>query len=417
MEWQTNDTIVGEDSFDNRLQHQEQRRNSSALWLQGVNFYFNSRFTKRLRDLFVTAANAWMKDTCIYFTNTRNAKDRIYVVETEHGCSSTVGRRGGTQFITIDRNCAHLGGFAHEIGHALGFEHTHRRHDRDDYIAVNWINVGKQFEDRYPDLARSSFKNNYIKTYQKQFEKLPASESVDYGFPYDYGSIMHYPSPSDNPIMIPKDINYRRTMGSPFISFTDLSAINELYNCKDRCKFVESAVCMRGGFPHPRNCSRCLCPSGYGGRFCDERPDKCGSELEASSDWKEFAYKTNKQKRDLKNGYHVCTYWITAPKDAMIEISIANIDGSTSEGCIKAGVEIKTNEDQTLTGYRFCDREDRRTNLTSYTNIVPIIYYDSESQYAFISTSLKYRYVKPMPATLLERFKIWIKNIFKRKKQ
>ncbi|KIH54283.1 hypothetical protein ANCDUO_15571 [Ancylostoma duodenale] len=42
--------------------------------------------------------------------------------------------------------CGYSGGIAHEVGHALGLEHTHTRHDRDDYLIVNWTNVQKEFE-------------------------------------------------------------------------------------------------------------------------------------------------------------------------------------------------------------------------------------------------------------------------------
>lgn len=30
---------------------------------------------------------------------------------------------------------------SHEIGHALGFLHTHNRADRDEYVSVNLANV------------------------------------------------------------------------------------------------------------------------------------------------------------------------------------------------------------------------------------------------------------------------------------
>ncbi|KAK6728287.1 hypothetical protein RB195_005746 [Necator americanus] len=395
------------------VEPKKQRGSSTTLWLEGVNFYFDSRFTNKMRYRFWMAVKAWEKDTCIKFSRSRYAKDRIHVLETKQGCSSSVGRKGGVQTITIDRKCAHFGGFAHEIGHALGFQHTHRRNDRDSYIAINWENVMEQFKDRYQDMSTSADKDTYIKQYKGQFEKLPANESLDIGSPYDYGSIMHYPSPSKNPTMIPTDIRYQRTMGSPFISFFDLYTINELYNCTEKCRSEASAKCAVGGFPHPRNCSKCICPSGYGGDLCEDKPGKCGSILDASKDWQEFHH-VQKGKEELENGYHMCTYWIKAPSEKVIEISVNQIDATSSEGCVKAGVEIKANQDQRYTGYRFCDGEDRGTNLRSHTNLVPIIYYDSE--YSFIVTSLKYRYVDAEQKSVWDRFKQWVKNIFRRGK-
>ncbi|PIO56437.1 hypothetical protein TELCIR_22164 [Teladorsagia circumcincta] len=74
------------------------------------------------------------------------------------------------------------------------------------------------------------------------------------------------------------------TLGSKFIAFYDLLMMNMFYNCTDACK-DEETHCRNGGFLHPRNCSKCICPSGYGGRLCDERPPGCGEELTANETW------------------------------------------------------------------------------------------------------------------------------------
>ncbi|VDK53124.1 unnamed protein product [Gongylonema pulchrum] len=61
---------------------------------------------------------------------------------------------------------------AHELGHALGFLHTHNRADRDQYISVNFTNV------------KDSLTGN--------FKKVSRTINYNYGLPYDYGSVMHY---------------------------------------------------------------------------------------------------------------------------------------------------------------------------------------------------------------------------------
>ncbi|VDL84573.1 unnamed protein product [Nippostrongylus brasiliensis] len=80
----------------------------------------------------------WQKDTClsIYEDKFKDAKDAIRVFE-EDGCWSYVGKTGGKQDLSLGKGCDSIGTAAHELGHALGFFHTHSRHDRDNNIIVD----------------------------------------------------------------------------------------------------------------------------------------------------------------------------------------------------------------------------------------------------------------------------------------
>uniref|UniRef100_A0A0N5AS88 EGF-like domain-containing protein n=1 Tax=Syphacia muris TaxID=451379 RepID=A0A0N5AS88_9BILA len=37
-----------------------------------------------------------------------------------------------------------------------------------------------------------------------------------------------------------------------------------------RCMGVET-LCQNGGYPHPRHCDICICPSGFSGTFCEKK--------------------------------------------------------------------------------------------------------------------------------------------------
>ncbi|PIO57339.1 hypothetical protein TELCIR_21254, partial [Teladorsagia circumcincta] len=71
--------------------------------------------------------------------------------------------------------------------------------------------------------------------------------------------------------MLPLEYNYKYTLGSPFVSFVDLLMVNKLYGCEKSCDLVKAVHCDMEGFPNPRNCSKCVCPSGYGGDRCTEK--------------------------------------------------------------------------------------------------------------------------------------------------
>ena len=87
-------------------------------------------------------------------------------------CSSLIGRRGGTQFVSMNHNCFSMGEAMHQIGHAIGLWHEHLRPDRDEYIEVLYDNI------------ILTEQHNFQKLSLEQFRQVP-----DVG--YDIESIMH----------------------------------------------------------------------------------------------------------------------------------------------------------------------------------------------------------------------------------
>ncbi len=86
------------------------------------------------------------------------------------GCSSSVGRQGGQQFVNLGDGCS-KGNAIHEIGHTAGLWHEQSREDRDSFVTIHWDKI-------QPGL-------------QHNFDQH-ISDGDDVGA-YDYGSIMHYP--------------------------------------------------------------------------------------------------------------------------------------------------------------------------------------------------------------------------------
>ena len=67
-----------------------------------------------------------------------------------------------------------LGVVAHEVGHAIGFEHEQSRPDRDKYVVVNLENIHDDMEESFEKYGKSIINNQNVE--------------------YDYSSDMHYGS-------------------------------------------------------------------------------------------------------------------------------------------------------------------------------------------------------------------------------
>uniref|UniRef100_A0A7I4YBH8 Zinc metalloproteinase n=1 Tax=Haemonchus contortus TaxID=6289 RepID=A0A7I4YBH8_HAECO len=360
------------------------------LWKTGVNYYFSPSLNSKTKRAFLMGADMWQKYSCINFIHNPYAEDRVKI-EYGQGCWSNLGKTGGEQKISLGEGCDVGPIAAHEIGHTIGFWHTMARYDRDQFITLNLRNI----------------KESWLSQFAKQTPKT----NDNFNLTYDYGSIMHYGGRSAgidrrNPTMVPFNTDYQETLGSHFMSFIDLSMINELYGCKKSCVGKRSANCKMGGFPNPRDCSKCVCPGGYAGDQCTERPDEgCGSKIDATEEWKTLTdvlgdYSVRQPLEDFKK----CNYWIESPKGTEIILEIVSLKGHQAvDGCVFTGVEIKTNKNQQLTGFRFCAPQAAGKKLRSFTNRVPIITWNKVFK---SETVLRFRHVpagKPEPSSQVIR--------------
>ncbi|XGW17209.1 hypothetical protein V3C99_002094 [Haemonchus contortus] len=352
--------------------------NGVQLWKDGVNYYFSPSIDSKTKRAFMMGADMWSKYSCIDFKHNPYAKDRVKIVY-EDGCWSSLGKTGGEQKISLGEGCGVGPIVAHEIGHTIGFWHTMARYDRDQFITLNLGNI----------------KQSWL----SQFAKQTPQTNDNFNLTYDYGSIMHYGGRSaaidrKTPTLVPFNTDYQETLGSHFMSFIDLEMINELYGCKKNCAGKRKAQCKMGGFPNPKDCSKCVCPGGYAGDLCTERPDEgCGRKIDATEEWQTLTdvlgdYSVRQPLEDFKK----CHYWIESPTGTEILVEIVSLKGHQAvDGCVYTGVEIKTNKNQQLTGFRFCAYQTAGTRLRSFTNRVPIMTWNkvfrSETVLRFQATS------------------------------
>uniref|UniRef100_A0A665V5G8 Metalloendopeptidase n=1 Tax=Echeneis naucrates TaxID=173247 RepID=A0A665V5G8_ECHNA len=147
----------------------------SCLWKKGSNgmvtipYVMSSQFSRGESQKIERAMKSFHSRTCIRFVPYSNQRDYISV-ENKGGCFSALGRQGGRQVLSLNKQgCIYHGIVQHEFNHALGFQHEQTRSDRDSYVRINWENIE-------PSMAYNFQKAN----------------TNNLNTPYDYSSIMHY---------------------------------------------------------------------------------------------------------------------------------------------------------------------------------------------------------------------------------
>ena len=166
---------------------------------------------------------------CITFKQQTNEKNYLRILNGVK-CDSSIGKLKDekSQIVNLDaRNCMNQATIAHELVHALGFDHEHNRPDRDDWIEINFDNViDGEFNIDFKILNQTQFK--------------------DLGTPYDYESIMHYhysAHAKNNSLVTIRAIKTPFGIGiNQNLSELDVQEIRTLYNCKSGILILINAL-------------------------------------------------------------------------------------------------------------------------------------------------------------------------------
>ncbi|XP_037076371.1 blastula protease 10-like [Pollicipes pollicipes] len=227
------------------------RKAAPNLWPGGQVKYAITSTSVPDRAAIEAALNHWHQHTCVTFTEVSAsfAGEPHLRFSKQSGCWSYVGRIGWTsgQDVSIGTGCTGLGTIAHEVGHALGFNHEQSRPDRNNYVTILTGNIQ---DGRSGNFAIASNANNY-------------------SVPYDYTSVMHYGSTyftkNGQPTIQVNQLQYSGLIGSRTgLSHRDKQLANAMYSCAASCS--SPPACQNGGYVS-KACS-CVCPPGTSGSRC-----------------------------------------------------------------------------------------------------------------------------------------------------
>jgi len=138
----------------------------------GQHDYLSPAFHTRIVNSINEAIADFNKYTCIQIKPRTTETDYIAIVWKEGCWSNSLGVRGGRQLISLGRGCFYKSIAIHEFMHAIGFEHEHKRPDRDSYLNIN--------------LAHAE------PGYRSQFTMIDEAVWDPRGVGYDISSIMAY---------------------------------------------------------------------------------------------------------------------------------------------------------------------------------------------------------------------------------
>ncbi|PHV09643.1 M12 family metallopeptidase, partial [Chitinimonas sp. BJB300] len=189
----------------------------ATRWPNNTVYYsYEAQLSQKARDAIQAGMKLISDKTAVRFVQRTNEPNYVrFFRDRGEGCYSNFGMIGGMQEISIDGDyCEQPGVVAHEIMHALGWQHEHMRPDRDAYIQVHDENI----------------KVDHLDQYIKR-----RSDEVDSVGGYDYDSIMHYASKANSknglPTIVPlrSDIDPVRLGQRKDLSPSDVASIQHFY--------------------------------------------------------------------------------------------------------------------------------------------------------------------------------------------
>ncbi|XP_055837672.1 seminal metalloprotease 1-like [Episyrphus balteatus] len=159
--------------------------------------------------------------SCIRFIPVEiTTKTGFINITSEPGCRSNVGYRRRIQNLNLSRGCFRPGTIVHELLHSVGFYHQQSAADRDEFVRIAYENISSGRE--------------------HNFNKYSSSVVGDFGYAYDYGSIMHYGpksfSKNGNNTIIPIPNPNVRIGQRDGLSWKDIQKVNAMYKCPVRPK-------------------------------------------------------------------------------------------------------------------------------------------------------------------------------------
>ncbi|XP_040289824.1 meprin A subunit beta-like [Bufo bufo] len=206
---------------------------SQYRWPLIVPYYLENSLEINAKGVILKAFERYRLKTCIDFKPWNGEKNYVSVFR-DNGCYSYVGMQNGKQQLSIGTGCDTVEIVQHEFLHALGFYHEQSRSDRDDYVTILWKNI--QF----------GMDHNFF--------SYSDTETTFLDVPYDYTSVMHYPSTAfsanGNPTIQTKKAAFNNLAGKQMdLSANDALKLNRLYNCSssltflDSCSFESDDIC------------------------------------------------------------------------------------------------------------------------------------------------------------------------------
>ncbi|PAV57305.1 hypothetical protein WR25_20379 [Diploscapter pachys] len=161
------------------------------------------------------------------------------------------------------------------------------------------------------------------------------------------------------------------------------------------CTAAQNQIkCLNSGTKNPRDCSTCICPVGYGGATCNERPNNGGETITPTANFQTLTITVGdpaSPSNTWRPSYMIKTYWFTVPAGQKLEMQITGMQNNRCNyGCSFASLEFKYGPYPQLVDPKYCCPE--HLNKPYYSTRNPTVL-NAHNEYYVSTFTIQYRLV------------------------